>query len=297
MHMTSPTHLCRADDKPIAPLQSSPLVRFVVVAMLCLACTTATTTAAMASDQQQTVLDKAHSEFRTGNELADQNPAEAHKHFTAAALRFQQLIEEDGIKNGALFYNIGNCYFRMQDIGNAILYYRKAQRYTPNDANLMQNLEFARAHRKDRVDIAAQARVLQTLFFWHYDINTRTRSAIFISCFILSWLGATLLVFGVRPPWLRWTTAATATLTCVLLGSLLLEHTQQKAVTHGVILNSETVGRKGDSTAYEPSFKEPLHAGTEFVVLEQRPDWNHVALQDGRTTWLPARSVGFVEEH
>jgi len=45
---------------------------------------------------------------------------------------------------------------------------------------------------------------------------------------------------------------------------------------------------------YEASFKDPLHAGTEFVLVEQRNDWLHVELPDGRRCWLPAQAAGLV---
>ena len=52
--------------------------------------------------------------------------------------------------------------------------------------------------------------------------------------------------------------------------------------------------RKGDADTYEAAFTEPLHAGTEFVLVEDRGDWVQAELSDGRRCWLPARAVGLV---
>jgi hypothetical protein len=62
----------------------------------------------------------------------------------------------------------------------------------------------------------------------------------------------------------------------------------------GVIVAEEVVARKGDSETYEPSFQEPLHAGTEWTLVERRGDWFHVELPDSRRCWLPADSVELV---
>ena len=56
----------------------------------------------------------------------------------------------------------------------------------------------------------------------------------------------------------------------------------------------EVTARKGDSTSYEASFQDPLHAGAEFLLVEERNDWVHVELPDGRRCWLPAQSIAMV---
>ena len=53
--------------------------------------------------------------------------------------------------------------------------------------------------------------------------------------------------------------------------------------------------RMGNNEAYQPAFSMPLHAGTEFVLLETRGDWVRVALQTGDTGWLPADTIGLIK--
>ena len=85
-------------------------------------------------------------------------------------------MREGGIENGKLYYNLGNVYFRMNDIGRAILNYRRAESYIPNDPNLHQNLSYARSRRLDEIEERQKTKVLRTLFFWHYDLSGWTRS-------------------------------------------------------------------------------------------------------------------------
>jgi len=42
---------------------------------------------------------------------------------------------------------------------------------------------------------------------------------------------------------------------------------------------------------YPPSFKEPLHEGTEFNLLEKRSGWFHIKLFDGSEGWIPDDSA------
>jgi hypothetical protein len=70
-------------------------------------------------------------------------------------------------------------------------------------------------------------------------------------------------------------------------------HLLQKSIP-GVIITQKVVARKGNSESYKKSFKDPLHAGTEFNLLKHRGNWLQVELPDARTCWLPATDVELV---
>jgi hypothetical protein len=197
------------------------------------------------------------------------------------------------VRNGLLYYNIGNAYFRMGDLGRAILNYRRARLYTPHDPNLLENLQYARSRTADRIEEKEETRALQTVLFWHYDLSTRARAVLFAVFFVPFWIGAAARLFLARaaPRWLLGVLGAVA---LALLMSLAAEEYASSRNVAGVILDPEVVARKGDGEAYEPSFKAALHAGTEFVLIEERGEWRNVELADGRSCWLPAKSVGLV---
>ena len=228
--------------------------------------------------------------FREANEQAAKNPDAANDFYRKAILRYERIIREGGIQNGGLYYNIGNAYFRMEDIGRAILNYRRAQRYIPNDPNLYQNLNYARARRLVTVDEAQEKKIIKTIFFWHYDLSTRIRSVLFGVCFVVLWIGASLRIF-IKQPTLTWIVSIASILSVVVLTSLLIETVQHINVTPGVVLSDEVIARKGDSETYEPSFEDPIQAGTEFILIENRQDWYHIELVNGRQCWIPTRTA------
>ena len=228
--------------------------------------------------------------FRQANERADVSPDQSRELYRKSLMRFERITREGGIRNGRLYYNVGNAYFRLKDIGRAILNYRRARHFIPNDANLVQNLHYARSRRADQIEERQQARVLRTLFFWHYDLSGQTRTYAFALCFALLWILATIRLFARRygPAWALVLTGAIATLCLV---SLAIDARAQASQQPGVIVSAEVVARKGDSETYEPSFTDPLHAGTEFHRLEDRSGWYHIELADGRTCWIPSQSA------
>lgn len=250
--------------------------------------------AAIPPSEAVEVFQEANDLFRQANEATVDNPSEAYDLYRRAALRYERLIEEGEISNGRLYYNLGNAYFRMDDLGRAILSYRRAERLLPGDADLMQNLASARSRRLDRFELETGARALRTLFFWHYDLSfgfRRLLMALFSGAF---WALAAWGVWRRSAP--RGALFATGLLSLSLAVSLAVEANYAAAAEGGVVTAPETVARKGDGETYEPAFTEPLHAGAEFQLLERRPDWYRGELPDGRAFWVAARDAELVAE-
>jgi len=231
--------------------------------------------------------------FHQANAVASTDPATARELYRKAALRFERIARDGGVRNGKLFYNIGNIHFRLGDLGRAILSYRRAEQLIPNDPKLRQSLDTARARTPDKIEPRQRTRVLHTLFFWHYDLTARVRLIAFVVLFWVLWVLAAVRLFrpGGAP---RWAIGLAAVLALALLASLAVEWATAARHEPGVVLADEVVARKGDADTYQPSFKEPLHAGAEFELLENRGQWLHVELADGRRCWLPAAAVGLV---
>ncbi len=227
--------------------------------------------------------------FHQATEVSASDPGAAAELYGKALIRFNRLAEEGKIRNGKLFYNIGNINFLLDDIGRAILNYRRAEQFIPNDSNLVKNLAYARNMRQDKLEIRDQKKIEQTLFFFHYDFSTGTRLILFGIAYVFFWIFAGIKIFSKRP-YTTW--AITISLFFALLfGTSLSVEQYQTARNHeGVILASEIIARQGDAESYQSSFEAPLHAGTEFVLLEERGGWWQIELPDGRSCWIPSGS-------
>lgn len=248
---------------------------------------------ALAPGEAEAVFREGNELFRQANEAATRDSQAAAGLYGKAILRFERLIREGGIENGKLYYNIGNAYFRMNDLGRAILNYRRAQELIPHDANLVRNLAYARQLCTDKIEVSGRRRVAAIFLFWHYDLTARMKVVLLGWGAVLAWvsLGAGLF----RPvPYLRWTAAGCGVVAGLMLVSLLVEARARESAVPGVVVAEEVVARKGDGLAYEPSFQEPLHAGAELTLVEERPGWRLVELEDGRRCWLPEKTVELV---
>ncbi|MBU0729002.1 MAG: hypothetical protein KKE17_09795 [Proteobacteria bacterium] len=246
---------------------------------------------ALSDHEKVELLQQANDFFQQANEAYDADRQAAEELYRKSLFRFERL-SKSGIENGKLLYNIGNIYFRLDDIGRAILHYRKAQRYIPDDPSLAQNLAYAESQRQDKIDPRQEEKIVKTLFFWHYDLSFKVRLMLFALFYATFWVISTAKLFSGRAL-SKWAMAIPLVL-ALLIGGSLSYHLLFPPAPEGVILAPETIARKGDGHTYQPSFKEPLHAGTDFTLIEDRGQWLHIELADGRQCWISAGSAGLI---
>jgi hypothetical protein len=233
--------------------------------------------------QQVEVLNQGLRTFDHGVELRAKQPAEARVAFAEAAAKFQVLVDA-GVRNGRLFYDLGNAYLQAGRLGEAIVNYRRAERLTPGDARLAENLRYARTLCQDQIPISGQRAFWKTLFFWHYTTALRGRIITAMLFYELFWLGLIGWIVWRRPGWWYLLAPCLALwLTTGISATIDLYHPPPLA---GVIVVDDVTVHKGNGEGFEPQFREKLHAGVEFTTLERRGDWLNIELGDGKTGWI-----------
>lgn len=242
--------------------------------------------------QQVVVLNEAQRAFDEGAALRQSNPTRAATSFNQAAAKFQLLVDS-GLKNGKLYYNLGNAYLESGQVAQSILNYRRAQELIPDDARLVANLRYARSLRRNQIPESGEQALLHTLFFWHYRTSLRGRFWLGLAAYLLLW---GLLIIRVFRPRLHWRYAIIPVLIiCAALtasvGVSLADHASRHA---GVIVADNVVVRKGNGEGFEPQFQQELHEGVEFDLLEKRADWLFIALPDGKTGWIRSRDAEMI---
>ncbi len=205
--------------------------------------------------------------FLQSIELFDKakSPAE----FRESAVVFESIVA-DGFCNGAVYYNLGNAYYRAGDFGRAILNYRKAKPYRPNDPLLKANLQQALASAPGKIAEPPKPWWLYVIF-WNDSLAYPIRVKIALVCLALVPLIALILVFFYRRK-LIW--LAGATMILALLFAIDAElNSPERVNAKRAVITGETVARKGIGKDYEAAFDSPLKDGAEFIVLEETNGW------------------------
>jgi len=249
--------------------------------------------AKLTKEQIYSLFNQANEAFRQANSIKA-DAESANKLYENSILNYEKIISEGKISNPKLYYNLGNTYFLKGDLGRAILNYRRADKLDSGDRNIQKNLDFARSKTIDRFQVKSQEKVLQTLFFWHYDFPLKTKFV--LACLSFATLCSALAVmiwFGRTAPVTATAVTGGILLVCFIT-SVVLEANDRASRICGVITAQEVIARQGDGESYSASFKDPLHAGTEFDLLEHRYGWLHIKLPDNSEGWIPKTTADLI---
>ena len=216
--------------------------------------------------------------FKQGNEYYSQ------RQYDSALVEYHE-VEQQGLESAALFFNMGNAYFRNGDIGNAMVYYLRAQRMAPDDDDIAANLEYARRYTTIQME-GVKLNPISTFFeelVGPYQLNTLAwiSSIFFILLFALLIMRYGLVI---RTAVVR--TGIIVSLIFLLTASLLttVKYNFDYLTRRGVIVAEQCVVRTGPSLQ---SDKE-LDAAPGLVVeiLDESGDWYNVLFENKRRGWV-----------
>lgn len=199
------------------------------------------------------------------------------------AISLYESLTAAGIRDSAIYFNLGNAYFQAQNLGMALLNYRRAQILTPRDRELNVNIARVRA---ERVDIQGDETALVD------SLASLTNSVLTIN--ELGWVTffSWALFLGILALWVmreQWREV----LRGPLLGAGILmisaglifgcrvyvdSNRPVALVVHDVAVMS------GPGNDYLEIYR--LYSAAEVRVLEQRDDWVRFILPDQRQGWV-----------
>ena len=203
------------------------------------------------------------------------------------ALRDFLSIENEGLINADLFYNIGNCYFRLHQIGRSILYYKKALKIESDHASARKNLEFALTLTKDKQEIGSED-VIRS--FWEKLFDSISINLLAVIALIIFGLIILLTCFMIVYYRNRERTVPifmTTVLIFFLLIFLLLGFLKWRAYhfqIEGVILTTSAIGYSGPSEDFTRVFT--IHEGMIFEIEREEGNWSLIKLPNGLGGWV-----------
>ena len=208
------------------------------------------------------------------------------------AKRLFAYASDQGVKTPALYTNIGTSALQAENLGDAVLAFRRALALDPDHPQALKNLQQSRTLLPKWLPRPTEEGLLDSFFSWHKSMSTGERAGLASLFFLLSAIG-----FAVS---IRWRSMLARNLSflplllwLVFLGSYALE-VNSKSGREAVITVNDTVARVSDSVNSPQRFSQPLPAGAEVKVLEVRGDWARVSLPNGRDAWVGIRSLTYV---
>ena len=211
--------------------------------------------------------------------------------YTQAAGVYSSILKS-GKESSALYYNLGNTYYKLNNVPESIYYYEKALQLDPENADAKNNLIFANQMKVDAITPLPKTWVRQLsdgivgLFSAH---TWAVLSIIGVFAFVSSFL---LYYFVERTALKRTFFSLMLVFLFFAVGSYTLAHFCHKQVsqTQYAILFDKTVCVFSDANAYSSEVMQ-LHEGTKVEIIEDAKDWVKIRLVNGKTGWTKVSSL------
>ena len=226
--------------------------------------------------------------------VSKQEADEAYKkgQYQLAIKHYQQLLNEGGY-SAEIYYNLGNAYFRTDNITQAMLSYERARLLAPGDQDIRFNLEFARSKTIDKITPQSE------MFFvtWYhslvnlFSVDTWACTAVGSICLVVVLL--LVYLFASRMV-LRKVGFYGAVCLLLLFGlSNLFAYQQRQLLTErrgAIVVAPTVVVKKTPSAGSTDEFV--IHEGTRVDITDKTiAGWRAVRIADGREGWVLEKQI------
>lgn len=215
------------------------------------------------------------------------NNAYQKKDYALAIKKYESILEQNH-QSAELHYNLGNAYYRMNQLGYAILHLEKAKLFAPNNEDINYNLELVRQKQKDEIEVLSPFFLKK---WWNNVKNVLSLGAWTSIGLLFLWGGIAGLCFwllGQTRKLKKWgfIGGIVGILLSILPFSLALSHHNTYQNSGFAILLEQSINLYSGPDAASTKLDE-LHEGLKVELLDKINDWYKVKLSDGEEGWLP----------
>lgn len=191
-----------------------------------------------------------------------------------------------------LYFNLGNAHYKLNHIAPSIYFYEKALQLAPNDADIENNLAFARNMTIDAIDVIPEVGLSKILnnITNRFTFDAWAKVSIgFVFCFVVLFLFYYFAYTSLRKRFAFLGSLASLTLVCVTLLFAFHKYNLDKGDKPAIIFAKESLIKSAPNNRSEESFK--LHEGTKVQILDTVNNWKKIKLQDGKTGWISSEDI------
>ena len=225
---------------------------------------------------------------------ANADSAYARQQYQQAIKDYEELLH-DGV-SAELYYNLGNAYYRTDNITRAVLNYERALLLSPGDGDIRFNLQMARSKTIDKITPESE------MFFvtWYHalvnimSVDGWARTA--LVSFALAIVLALAYLFSARI-WVRKVGffGGLAFIAVFILANLFAYQQRQELVnrTGAIIISSAVPVKSTPSKSGTDLFI--LHEGTKVEITDgTMRGWKEIRVADGKEGWIETSKIEII---
>jgi tetratricopeptide (TPR) repeat protein len=214
------------------------------------------------------------------------NKAYAANEYEKAAEMYESILDS-GYESAALYYNLGNAWFKNNNIPKAILNYERAKLLAPNDEDIRFNLELANQFVIDKIEPLPQP------FFVNWGkqliniFSSNQWAIISIAAFVFTLILALVYLLSKRIV-LRKTAFGISVFFLIIAIVTFSFSARQKArissYNHAVIFNPTVTVKASPDEGGTDLFV--IHEGLKVEIEQKLNNWVEIRIEDGNSGWV-----------
>lgn len=221
-----------------------------------------------------------------GNKLYQQG------NYDAAIENYHKILSQ-GFESPALYYNLGNSYFKAGKLGFAILNYERGLKLSPGDEDLSYNLKIANARTVDKITELPKLFIVQ---WWEILVTVLSVTGwsivvVIVYLILLTSIGLYLLTkkFNIQKYSFF---GASVSLAILILAVVILysRYNHEASTNYGVLIEPAYSAKISPDIKGNDAFI--IHEGIKFVLEDKVNDWYKIRLVDGKVGWIQENSFG-----
>ena len=211
-------------------------------------------------------------------------------HYQKALDAYELILAKSGEdRNGHLFYNLGNTYYRLGKTGEAMAAYLAARSLLPRNPDVLANLKFMTGRISDKLSVNLAPSFWSYLSFWQGAFTIKELYFSMICSFCLSFL--LLGLFFLKRKWFVFLRSAQAffVLSFLLASSFALSFSYVK--DWAAVSSEEAKVLSGPGKLNTTVFE--LHKAAPLRVIRKQNSYFLIEISDGKKGWIAAKNIKF----
>jgi tetratricopeptide (TPR) repeat protein len=209
------------------------------------------------------------------------------------AIEAYEKISRTGFESGALYYNLGNSYFKKGELGRALLNYERSRLFIPGDSDVRSNYNFVRS----LLNVPSGPQGAPWFLKWAdllFDGTGMNGLTVIVS---VLWIA--MLALSAARLWLPALKPYAVPLAGLCAAALVVSSVALARKTafyeHGaVVLGSELEAKFEPGAGATTYFK--LAEGSPVFILDRTAGWVKIRRPDAKIGWVPADSIAAIKE-
>lgn len=211
------------------------------------------------------------------------------------AITLYDSIISMGYESAGVYYNLGNAWFKLNDLPNAILNYERARKLAPGDEDILFNLHVAKTKTVDKIEPVPEL----FLYTWWRSLYTFFSSETWtIAGIVLFFLFFFCLAFYLlsRIMWIRKTAFYSGIVILILsVFSIFLgferykaEKSEDEAIVFTPTVTVKSSPRENSVDLFV------IHEGAKVSIIDEFEGWYEIRIESGSIGWMPASSARII---